>query len=99
MQVVQFIKWKNIWTKNEWVITIWIETNEQTFNALRLNRNSVLKLNISYQDFNSDFSFTISNEWSSIIWKEDHWVFKIDIIGADIIPPIILINWLINIYD
>lgn len=98
MNEVKFIKGKNIWTKSEWCTTIWIETNETTFNILRLNRNSVFSISVLYLSFNNTLDCSISTEWSSIIWKEDHGAFKIDIIWWDYIPPAVLTNWTITIW-
>lgn len=98
---VQFVKWKNVSTKNEWVITIWIETNEQLFEILRHSYWKVFHINIEYNwEKFKEFPCNINEDGAnSTMWVKDHWLIKIDIIWWDVIPVLMLTggNLFINI--
>lgn len=101
MYEVKFVKWKNVSTKNEWVITIFIETNEQLFEILRHSYDKVFHISIEYNwEKFKEFPCNINTDWNnSVTWQKDHGLIKIDIIWWDVIPVIFLTggNLFINI--
>ncbi len=89
MNEVKFIKWKNVWTKTDDIVTIWVETNERTFDILKKSYEKIIDINISYLDFKFDLKCTINDSSSSTSWNKDHWVCKLDILNWDIIPTVV----------
>ena len=87
MYEVQFIKWKNIWTKSIGTITIWLETNRLLFDILQDKYWKVFNFIVRYQWSEVQLPCSINEEWSnSMMWtKDNHWVVKIDIVWGNLL--------------
>ena len=97
---MQFIKWKGIITKSidDLVISAYFEVSSEIYYRLCKSINKVLYLDIELNWNVCRFNANINTEPKNyLMFVEDHWVVKLDILIEDILLIWYIIKWNITL--